>query len=185
MFVAGLVVACAVVTAHGSPPAGADTCATNDFCVFGASWYMPSPSGTLGAKVTLRSNCMDIDYLATDSFTHRLTVHSVNTSGRLELGIFRGNFAGLQASQPRRYFFSANATDASIQLSQFGYSYGSALDATIYKPTTASSEWRLWFGDTIAPYRYEPVYTFSGPARRLQATTTSSIHQNNPDLWQR
>lgn len=103
----------------------------------------------------------------------------MNTNGRLEIGYFRGAYLGYYQAVPRRYFFSANSSGASMQLSQHGYTYDSALVATIYKPSSASSNWQMWFGNTVEQYRYDAEYTFTGPARHIAATTRSTNHQVN------
>lgn len=135
---------------------------------------MSAPSGTLGAKVTLRTNCMATTGTG-PQITHSLEVSpSTSSSTFAKLGILRGrDFDGnATAPIPRRYFRWGKLGAVSWAYSSANYALNTEVDATIWKPDTSTSRWEMWF-DNARPTLKVPGL-FVGPARLLATTTTST-----------
>ena len=172
-----LAIASALLAALFGPgaqvPAGAVTCSEQNPCFAEANWAMYAPAGTLGAKVTLRSNCMGLANLTQDSLTQSLSVGDRDTDQFVQIGYMRGyNPYGSDYSTPRRFFLYENTVGTYFTASQFNYSYGTALTATAYKSSTSSSTWQLWFGNSTN--HLQIPYMFSGAAEFMTAGTRSN-----------
>lgn len=163
----------------GSEPAAAATCEHDDICFIGAIWGMSSPSGTLGAKVTLRANCMNPVYVDTDQYG--LRIYSAGTSGVIEIGVVRGrlSYNGVVYSTPRRYYFAYNSAGPALHVSSQTYSYNSYLTATIHKPFLGSSSWQAWFNNALPEDRWNNPRPFTGASDLMQAGVWSNYHHGN------
>ncbi len=156
VMVTTLALAAAIVSAAPSPPAVAWACSDAPTCFAGVVWDMSAPSGTLGAKVTLRSNCMTLSNIQDDFLSHRLRVVDVGSQSGVEIGYMRGTNLFYPDwptySIARRYFAYYNPSGGHFSASQFTYDYGTSLTATAYKASTASNDWQLWFGNATSHY---------------------------------
>lgn len=171
----GLVSASLLMTAGpGAPPAGAITCTDASPCFAGVNWSMSPPSGTLGGKVTLRANCMTVGDAYQHTNTLALRVFDFDTNHSLEMGYISGYSAANDTAYttPRLYWAYYATGSSGWSATPIAYAVTSSHTATIYKSSTTSSTWQMWFDNTTT--RFYVPYMFSGAAEYMGAGISST-----------
>jgi hypothetical protein len=158
----------------GGQPVGAVTCDLMNPCFSIARWDIPSPSGTHGAKVTLRSNCMILPDTSFHYINHALHVQQSTSSwwSNAEIGIMIGGYPGGSLNNPWRYWEFWNASTNSFSLSSNSYTTNTGLTATIWKPDDGGDDWEMWFGNSTS-HASAPNLGFSTSRSMWSGTYTS------------